>query len=78
MARRNLTVQLDEDVIRMARVLAAERSTSISKLVADEIERLVGDKERYEQAKQHALREMRVGYHLGGGPYPRREELYDR
>jgi hypothetical protein len=34
MARRNLTLQLDEAVIRKARVLAARRGTSISGLVA--------------------------------------------
>jgi Family of unknown function (DUF6364) len=33
-ARRNLTVQLDEDVIRQAKVLAARRGTSVSGLVA--------------------------------------------
>jgi predicted transcriptional regulator len=78
MARRNLTVQLDEDTIRKARVLAAERSTSISRLVADEIERLVGEEERYRAAQEHAVREMMTGYHLGGPPYPRRDDLYDR
>jgi Family of unknown function (DUF6364) len=77
-AKRNLTVQLDEDVIRKARVLAAERSTSISRLVAEQLERLVGDEERYRAAQRHALHEMMTGYDLGGPPYPRRDELHDR
>jgi hypothetical protein len=33
-SKRNLTVQLDEDVIRRAKVLADDRSTSVSRLVA--------------------------------------------
>jgi hypothetical protein len=78
MVKRNLTVQLDEQIIRKARLLAAERSTSISKLVADEIERLVGDEERYRAAQEHAVHEMMTGYHLGGPPYPRRDDLYER
>lgn len=78
MAKRNLTVQLDEETIRKARLLAAERSTSISRLVADEIERLVGNEERYRAAQERAVRELMTGYHLGGPPYPRRDDLYDR
>lgn len=77
MAKRNLTVQLDAEIVRKARLLAAERSTSISKLVADEIERLVGDEDRYRAAQEHAVREMMTGYHLGGPLYPRRDDLYD-
>ena len=36
MAKRNLTVQLDEEVIRQPKLLAARRGTSISGLVARE------------------------------------------
>ena len=41
MARRNLTLQSDEDVIRRAKVLAANRGASASRLVARELEELV-------------------------------------
>lgn len=78
MAKRNLTVQLDEEVIRKAKVLAAERSTSIGALVADQIERLVGDAEAYREAMRRAIARMEEGFALGGPPYPKREELYDR
>ena len=37
--KRNLTVQLDEDVIQQAKVLAARRGTSVSTLVAAELSR---------------------------------------
>ncbi len=50
MARRNLTLQLDEDVIRQAKVLAAKRGTSVSGLVARELEELVAQDARYEEA----------------------------
>lgn len=49
--KRNLTVQLDDETLAKARVLAARRSTSVSKLVAQEIERLVGQDESYQRAK---------------------------
>ena len=77
--RRNLTIQLEDTTIRKARVLAARRSTSISRLVASEIDRLVGEDAAYEAAKREALAELERGYDLGsGGRLPPREELYKR
>jgi len=76
--KRNLTVQLDEETVSKARVLAARRSTSISKLVASEIDRLVGEDDAYRQAKQTALAHLDQGFHLGGGGLPEREVLHER
>ena len=53
--KRNVTVQLDEEVIAKVKVLAAQRGTSISGLVAAEITRLSDQRERYERAKTEAL-----------------------
>jgi hypothetical protein len=78
MSKRNLTVQLDDATVRSARVLAARRSTSISRLVAAEIERLVRQDAAYERAAAVALDHLHRGYHLGGGSPPRREELHER
>lgn len=77
-ARRNLTIQLDDEVIGKARVLAAHRSTSISGLVTAEIERLVGEREQYESARTRALARLLRGYSMGGPPYANRADLYDR
>ena len=52
-ARRNLTLQLDEETIRQAKLLAARRGTSISGLVARQLELLVARDARYEDALQH-------------------------
>jgi len=76
--KQNITLALDQEILKKARILAAERSTSVSRLLADEIERIVGERDRYEKAKQAAIAELRRGYHLGGGPLPRRDEIYDR
>ena len=56
--KRNVTVQLDEGVISKAKVLAAQRGTSISGLIAAEITRLVDQNERYERAREAALAQM--------------------
>lgn len=78
MTRRNLTIQLDEEVVRKARVLAAQRATSVSGLVSAEIERLVGEQDAYLAARSRARDRLRRGANLGGSPYPARDELYDR
>ncbi len=76
--RRNLTVQLDEEIVKRARVLAARRATSVSKLVAHEIERLVREDDVYQRAKVNALAHLDLGFHLGGGALPARDELHER
>lgn len=76
--KQNLTIQLESDVIHKAKVLAAQRSTSVSRLVADELEHLVGQDERYQAAERRALAQLEQGYHLGGDAPPKREELHER
>ncbi len=41
MTKTNLTLQLDADVVQRARILAAKRGTSVSALVANELDALV-------------------------------------
>lgn len=77
MASRNLTVQLDEVVINQAKVLAAKRGTSVSALVAREIERLVAEDERYEAAWRRARRAMGDAADRGGRGW-NRDDLYER
>ena len=75
----NLTVRLEADTIRKARILAARRSTSISRHVAGEIDRIVREDEAYERAREESLAELAVGYDLGSeGRLPGREVAYER
>lgn len=74
--RQNLTVQMNRELIRKARVLAAKRGTSVSGLVARELEKLVGEDEAYEAARRSALQFLEKGFHLGG-KRPSREELHE-
>lgn len=52
MAKRNLTIQLEDEIIRRVKVPAAMRDTSVSSLIAQELERLVEADERYEAAEK--------------------------
>jgi predicted transcriptional regulator len=76
--QRNITLTLDEELIRKAKVLAERRNRSVSALLQDEISRLVAEYDAYESAKQAALKRLEEGAHLGGGPLPARGELHDR
>jgi hypothetical protein len=76
--KRNLTVQLDEETVVKAKVLAARRSTSVSKLVAHEIQRLVSEDDAYKRARTAALAHLAQGFRLGGDAPPDRDALHDR
>ena len=76
--KQNITVSLSAEVIQKARVLAARRSTSISGLLAEQLETLTGEDEAYERARRSAIALMRKGFHLGGVITASREELHER
>ncbi len=77
MSKRNLTIQLDEDVIHRAKVAAAKRGTSVSGLVTQELKRLVDADERYEDAQQRAERVMGRSRSRGGRTWSR-DDLHAR
>jgi len=72
----NLTVQLDAEVIRRAKVLAARRGTSVSGLVAQQLEKLTAADERYQRARESALRMLEQARDRGGRQWTR-DELYE-
>lgn len=77
MAKQNLTVRLETSVLRRARRLAVQHHTSISALVAEQIERMAGERTAYERAKRQALAYLEKG--LPGTFVPvSRASLHDR
>ncbi len=76
--KQNVTVSLSRQTLRKARVLAARRETSISGLLAEQIEILVGEDEAYERAERQALALLDQGFHLGGVIRVSRDELHER
>ena len=76
MPTRNITLKLPTETLRKAKVVAAERGTSISALLARKIEELTGEDEQYEAARRHALRWLDRGWNLGGRPASR-DDLHE-
>ncbi len=76
--KQNVTISLSRQTLQKAKVLAARRSTSISGLLAEQIEHLVGEDEAYERAKREAIGLLDRGFHLGGVIRASRDELHER
>ena len=74
----NITISLDRKTIQKAKIFAARRSTSISGLLAQQIEILVGGEEAYERAERMAMTLLNEGFHLGGAIRVGRDELHER
>jgi hypothetical protein len=77
-SKQNITVRLDRQTLRKAKILAAKRNTSISGLLAQEIESLVSQDDAYEQARHRAMALLDRGFHLGGKITVSRDELHER
>jgi hypothetical protein len=78
MSKQNITVSLPRQTIRKAKVLAARRGSSISGLLAQQIEILVGEEEAYERAERQASALLDQGFHLGGVIRVNRDEWHER
>jgi len=76
--KQNVTIRLDRQTIRKARIVAARRGTSISGLLVGQIEILVGEEESYERAERQAVDLLDKGFHLGGAAPVSREKLHRR
>ena len=76
--RQNVTISLNAETIRKAKILAAQRSTSISRLLAEQIELLIGAEEAYERSQSAAIGFLEKGFHLGGIIRAKRDELHER
>ncbi|OLE13329.1 MAG: hypothetical protein AUG89_05380 [Acidobacteria bacterium 13_1_20CM_4_56_7] len=74
----NITLKLDRDLLRKVRVLAAERDTSVSALMSEQLEKAVREREGYQQAKRRALAILKKGFDLGYKPPASRDELHER
>ena len=74
-----MTIQLDEDLIRSAKVLAAEKGMSLSAMVAQDLREKLAARDRYQQAMAAAADSMaEAAGSARTAPQWTRDELYDR
>ena len=75
--QRNLTLTIDEDVLREARKVALDRNTSVNQLVRDYLVELSGIAERRRKAKA-AIEQMFRDTHIRIDRKWTRDELHER
>jgi hypothetical protein len=74
----NVTLKIEADLLRKARVLAAEEGTSISSLLAAQLEHVLHERKGYQQARRRAVSRLRTGFDLHWTPPRSRDELHER
>jgi len=74
----NITLKLDTDILREARILAAEEGLSISGLLAAKLDEVVRQRKGYNRSRRRAVARLRKGFDLGWTPPGSRDELHER
>jgi hypothetical protein len=73
---KNVTVTMEDSVADWARMEAARRNTSVSRLVGEMLAEKMRHDDAYERAMREALEFKSIG--RSDGRYPTREEIHDR
>lgn len=73
----NITLRLDEKIIRRIRHLAVDRHTSVSAWVGELVTRAVTELDGFESARHRALQAMRQPVPVQEGPLTR-EQAHER
>jgi len=74
----NITLKVDSELLREARILAAEEGTSVSAMLSAMLEELVRGRKAYDHARRRALARLREGFVLNWKSPRSRDELHER
>ena len=74
----NLTLTVDEDILRMARIRALERGTSVNALVREYLTNLAAHEDRANRARARLRQLSKQSQGRLGKKTWTREELHDR
>lgn len=75
---KNVTITLEEDVLRWAKVWAATHDTSVSRMLGEELRNKMLSEESYEQAKRRFQNRSVKPLKPAEASYPSRDSLYER
>ena len=73
---KNVTITMEDSVADWARMEAARRNTSVSRLVGEMLAEKMQHDDTYERAMREALKFRSFGHSTG--PYLTDDEMYDR
>ena len=75
---KNITITVDEEVARWARVWAAQQNTSVSRFVGDLLRQRMVEDGDYELAMRRYIRRKPMELKASSRSYPERDELHTR
>ena len=75
--KKNITLTLEERLIKKLRHISVENDMSLSAWVSLRLEDIAREDERTAESRLRALEKIRTGYDLGGTPLSRKD-IYDR
>ncbi len=75
---KNVTVTMEDSVADWARMEAARRNTSVSRLVGELLAEKMRHDDAYERAMNDWFANSRQSYRSDGAAYPSRDETYAR
>lgn len=75
---KNITITLDPETASWIRVQAAEKNTSVSRLVGELLRERMTHNREYQSAMRHFLSRQPLVLREPGEKLPTREEIYDR
>jgi tryptophan 2,3-dioxygenase len=80
MEKQNITLALPKEILLKVKLIAVQRGTSVSGLLAQTLESLVQQEDAYARARQRHLRwlEQSVDLGTGGQILTRRDALHER
>jgi hypothetical protein len=76
--KQNITLSIEKELLKKAKLLAAKKETSVTKLLTEQLAKMVTEDDQYDLAKKRALTILKQGFHLGGRIIAKREELHER
>ncbi len=74
---KNVTITVEDEALEWARIEAAKRNTSVSRLVGELLSEMRRQNDAYARAHQSWLHEMRR-WQSNGQPYASRDSLHER
>ena len=75
--KKNVTLKLEEELLKLCRFEALEEDKSLSQWVAEVLSEHVRSAEEFDKARERAKRRIQDGYHLGGAPL-KRDAVHER
>jgi Arc/MetJ-type ribon-helix-helix transcriptional regulator len=78
METQNITLSLPKSVLRRMKLLAAQRQSSVSRLLTQAVENMLAEETEYEAARKRQTKLLEKGFNLGFRKPANRDALHER